>query len=377
MAQYKKRSDGRYQTKIYDAENGKYKYIYAKSVSELKKKELELRNKIDKGIDISSADDTFSQWLERLKKVKKNELTENEYQTFCFRTSYFCEKVGDLPLKSINQQLLQPYINELYTANPSTKRQSSKRTIQRYISALSSVFEYAIENRAFEFNPCKYLKIPKKATTSKRRALSPAERIRVEEYEHRAQPAAMLMMYSGLRRGEATALLWSDIDFVNKTITVNKSYDFKNNELKEPKTEAGTRIVTVPDKLIKYLDTLERKSIYVLTSAQGKMMTNASWQKLWESYILDLNLAYGTSIVKRDKNDPRGQVITIEPFSPHCLRHTFCTIMYEAGIDVLTAQEQMGHSDVKTTLAIYTHLDKQHKKKNISKLNEYLSTGTD
>lgn len=97
MAQYKKRSDGRYQTKIYDAENGKYKYIYAKSVSELKKKELELRNKIDKGIDISSADDTFSQWLERLKKVKKNELTENEYQTFCFRTSYFSKKWAICP----------------------------------------------------------------------------------------------------------------------------------------------------------------------------------------------------------------------------------------------------------------------------------------
>ena len=77
MAQYKKRSDGRYQTKIYDAESGKYKYLYAKSVAELKKKELDLRTKISKGIDLSSADDTFSQWLERLKKVKETELTEN------------------------------------------------------------------------------------------------------------------------------------------------------------------------------------------------------------------------------------------------------------------------------------------------------------
>jgi integrase len=50
--------------------------------------------------------------------------------------------------------------------------------------------------------------------------------------------------------------------------------------------------------------------------------------------------------------------------------------MYEAGIDVLTAQEQMGHSDVKTTLAIYTHLDSQHKKKNVSKLNDYLAEFT-
>lgn len=377
MAQYKKRSDGRYQTKIYDAESQKYKYLYAKTVAELKRKETELRNQIDKGIDISSADDTFSQWFERLKKVKKTELTESEYQTFCFRVSFFCENIGKLPLKSINQQLLQPFVNELFAANPSTGKRTSKRTIQRYISALSSVFEYAIENRASEFNPCKYLKIPKQAKTEERRALSPTERKWIEELEHRAQPAAMLMMYSGLRRGEATALLWSDIDVKNKTITVNKSYDFKNNQIKQPKTKAGIRIVTVPDKLIKYLETLERKSIYVLTTAQGKMMTEDAWKRLWDSYMCDLNLEYGTSIVKRNKFDPRGNIITIEPFTPHCLRHTFCTIMYEAGIDVLTAKEQMGHSDVKTTLAIYTHLDSQHKKKNISKLNEYLSTGTD
>ncbi|MBQ7296450.1 MAG: site-specific integrase [Clostridia bacterium] len=373
----KKRSDGRYRTKVYDAEAQKYRYIYASSVSELKKKETELRNQLAKGIDISSADDSFSQWLERVKRSKKTELTEAEYQTFCFRADYFCEKVGNLPLKSIRQQLLQPYIDKLFEANPSTGRATSKRTIQRYISAVSAVFEYAIENRAAEFNPCQYLKVPKRAKVEERRALSQKERQWVEELEHRAQPAAMLMMYSGLRRGEATALQWSDIDFKNKTITVNKSYDFKNNEIKCPKTEAGVRVVTVPDKLITYLESLEKKSLYVLTTSSGKMMTNSSWQTMWSSYMIDLNLAYGKAIEKRSKSDPRGQIITIEPFSPHCLRHTFCTIMYEAGIDVLTAKEQMGHNDVKTTLAIYTHLDKQHKKKNLSKLNEYLQTGTD
>lgn len=381
MAQYKKRSDGRYQTRVYlgvDENNKKvFKYIYAKSVAELKQKETELRGQKEKGIDIASANDTFSQWLERLKKVKQTELTESEYQTFCFRTAYFCGNVGNLPLNSISQQLLQPFVNELFAVNPSTGKQTSKRTIQRYISAASSVFEYAIENRATEFNPCRYLKVPRNATTEERRALSPAERKWIEDTPHRAQPAAMLMMYSGLRKGEATALQWSDIDFKNNTINVNKSYDFKNDVIKKPKTKAGIRIVSVPAKLIEYLSSLERKSIYVLTTATGKMLTNSSWQKMWDSYMIDLNLKYGLSTVNRNKYDPRGQIITIEPFSPHCLRHTFCTIMYEAGIDVLTAKEQMGHNDIRTTLAIYTHLDSQHKKRNISKLDEYLHTGTD
>ena len=139
---------------------------------------------------------------------------------------------------------------------------------------------------------------------------------------------------------------------------------------------AGIRVVSVPDKLIRYLKTVKRTNLYVLTSASGKMMSDTAWKRLWDSYICDLNLKYGKSIDKRNKYDPKGNEITILPFTPHNLRHTFCTIMYEAGIDVLTAKEQMGHSDVKTTLAIYTHLDSQHKKKNISKMNEYLDLST-
>ncbi|MBR3815101.1 MAG: tyrosine-type recombinase/integrase [Clostridia bacterium] len=381
MATYKKRSDGRYQTRIftgYDSEGKKqFKYIYAKTIPELKKKETELRSQYDKGIDITSVDDTFNQWLQRLLNSRRTELSDSEYRTLSSRAEVFADEVGTLPLKNINQQNLQPIINKIFLENPATGKQTSKRTLQRYISVVSSVFEYAIENRAADFNPCRYLKIPKQAVSGERRALTPTERKWVEEFPHRAQTAAMLMMYSGLRRGEATALLWNDIDFEKKTITVNKSYDFKNNQLKLPKTTAGIRTVSVPDKLIDYLKGLEKKSLYVLTSAQGKMMTNASWQKLWESYMIDLNIQYGNNFIKRNKSDPRGQIITIEPFSPHCLRHTFCTIMYEAGIDVLTAKEQMGHTDVKTTLAIYTHLDSQHKQKNISKLNDYLKTGTD
>lgn len=379
MAKYTKRKDGRYQTRVYlgtDTEGKKqFKYIYASSEKALAKVETEIRNKVEKGIDITTMDDCYSEWLERVKAVKEAELTETEYATFVARASYFLPYFGHLSLKEINQQNIQPAINAVFKCNPTTGKPSAKRTIQRYINALSAVFDYAIQMRATEFNPCKYVIIPRGAETSERRALTVRERQWIEETPHRAQTAAMLMMYSGLRRGEATALLWSDVNLTEKTITVNKSYDFKHNTLKTPKTASGTRVVSIPDKLVAYLQNLEKRSIYVITSASGKMMSDTAWKRLWDSYLCDLDLKYGTSIEKRNKFDPKGHISTIQSFTPHCLRHTFCTIMYEAGIDVLTAKEQMGHSDVKTTLAIYTHLDSQHKKKNVSKLNDYLSEG--
>ena len=376
MPKYTKRKDGRYQTKIYlgldESNKKKYKYLYASSEKELRRLESELLSKLNKGIDIVTADDTYQQWLDRLKAVKETELTESEYDTFVARASYFSKKFGNTPLNEIGQQAVQPVINEVFKCNPTTHKPSAKRTVERYLSAASAVFEYAIENRAVDFNPCRYVKIPKAAKTSERRALTTEERKWVEEMPHRAQLPAMLMMYSGLRKGEVTALLWSDIDFNNKTITVNKSFDFKQCKIKTPKTASGVRVVSVPDKLIDFLKEQPKTSVLVVTGANGQRMTETAWKRLWESYINDLNLKYGKAINKRNKFDPKGNIMTIEPFTPHCLRHTFCTIMYEAGIDVLTAKEQMGHSDVKTTLSIYTHLDKIYKKKNISKLDEYL-----
>lgn len=62
----------------------------------------------------------------------------------------------------------------------------------------------------------------------------------------------------------------------------------------------------------------------------------------------------------------------IDTFTPHQLRHTFCTLMYFAGVDVMTARDQMGHKDISVTLGIYTALDKKFKKKKINRLDTYL-----
>lgn len=181
----------------------------------------------------------------------------------------------------------------------------------------------------------------------------------------------MLLMLSGLRRGEATALTWRDIDFDNSTISVTKSFDFKQRKIKAPKN-GKARTVFVPKLLIDYLRDLPHNSVFVLTSARGTMMTEMAWKRLLESYLYDMNLEYGAFTAPQKKFAPQKVPFVIRPFTLHCLRHTFCSMMYNAGVDVLTAQQQMGHSDVKTTLEIYTHLSQEKKAADISKLNSSL-----
>lgn len=75
-------------------------------------------------------------------------------------------------------------------------------------------------------------------------------------------------------------------------------------------------------------------------------------------------------------NAPTGIPQLLDKFTAHQLRHTYCTMLYLAGVDILTASKLMGHSDVKITLEIYTHLDEKYKRLNIEKFNNYIANDT-
>ena len=105
----------------------------------------------------------------------------------------------------------------------------------------------------------------------------------------------MLMLYSGLRRGEATALTWADTDLENSQITVNKAVYYESNKavVKGPKTEAGKRVVDIPQQLVDYLQSVPKDCFYVLHMKNGAMLSKNAWKSLWESYMNELNRKYG------------------------------------------------------------------------------------
>ena len=97
---------------------------------------------------------------------------------------------------------------------------------------------------------------------------------------------------------------------------------------------------------------------------------------MWDSYLNVLNFRYGNFPEGYDppksRFAPQKIPFVIPKITPHWLRHTFITMMYQAGVDVLTAKEQAGHADIQTTLSIYTHLDRTHKRRQMDKLDEYI-----
>ena len=268
---------------------------------------------------------------------------------------------------------IQQVIDKLAIQNPTTKKPTAKKTLNDIKITAKQIFEFAIVNRVIDYNPANAITIPQKSPQNERRALTDEEIKRIEETPHKAQRASMIMLYSGLRRGELLALKWNDINFKENSISINKAIEFINGKpnIKTTKTTAGNRIIPMPQKLVDFLQSEQKTSIYVCDN-KGGMHTQQSWRCLWDTYILDLDVKYGNAtLIKKDgtvrkktsKYDKYLTGITIDRFTPHYLRHTYATMLYKAGVDVLTAKYLLGHSDIKTTLGIYTHLEDEFAKK--------------
>lgn len=375
---YTKRADGRLQTKMYvGTEYGKpiYKYIYARTYKELETKYNEVKARQNKGLDIMSDKDTFGYWSQIWLRSKKAEVSDKWYNVLKTDINKLDKLFGE-PVTKMRQYMLKDILNEL------ADNGYSQKTLKTVKDIASGIMQMTADERVVDYNVFASIKIPKTQKQSTvsvnselayfdRRALSNAEQQWVLNTTHRAQTAAMIMMYAGLRRGELIPLLWSDIDLDVGTISVNKSVECVNGKLcikTGGKTKAATRTVYIPKILIDYLRQQERKSLLVCTNTRGQMFSDSSWARMWESYLITLDKQYG---VPKDKHTIK--TLSIPRITPHWLRHTFISLMYLAGVDVLTAKEQAGHSDISTTLAIYTHLDEQYKHKNINKLDEYIS----
>ena len=379
-----KRDDGLFQKQVYlgrDEKSGKRicKVVYGRTQKEANDKADEVKLALKKGIDVSPELVTFSQWADRWIKIKKSEISAVRAVVYEANIKHLKAAFGGMDITKIRPANLQDVLIDLSINNPNTGKPMVKKTLSGLKSTALQIFQLAVDNRVMDFNPARSVKIPARDTPAKTRALTDAEQKWITDTPHRAQLAAMIMMYSGLRRGELITLTWNDINLSAGTITVNKAVEIVRGKpvLKDfAKTPSSIRAVNIPNRLVNYLKAQKRQSIYVCVSTQNKMHTQSSWRRMWESYLSDLNIRYGDfspfEKVPTSKFDPAGAPFVIPNINPHWLRHTFCTMLYFAGVDILTAKNQMGHADIKTTLEIYTHLDALHKAKEISKLNTYL-----
>ena len=98
-------------------------------------------------------------------------------------------------------------------------------------------------------------------------------------------------------------------------------------------------------------------------------MTESAYQRAWDSYMSYLNECAGGKMGSGRKQP----VWVMEKFTAHQLRHTYASMLFDAGVDVKSAQKFLGHTDIEVTLSVYTHLSKFKEDTAIDALNAHLN----
>jgi len=350
----KKRPDGRYQISIMVGykENGKprLKVVYGKTQKEVKDKASALRMQYNMGLKIDH-NITISDWADTWVKTYKGNLaykTRKMYEDTI--RIYVTSTIGHMKLRDVKLAHLQKIVND---------NSSKGRTMKILKLTLLQLFDQAIINDLLIKNPAKGIQLPVVELKSVKRALTDEEvdTIKSLEFDAKAKCFVMLLMYTGLRKGEALALTKADIDKENLTINVDKTLVFKVNQSEvkySTKTKSGVRVIPILEPLRKtlfdYMDSIHTD--FIFTSNNGSTLSDTAYRRMWAKF---------------------EKVIGKKDITAHIFRHNFATILYNAGVDIKSAQDILGHSSIQVTMDIYTHLGNQRRTETTEKLNLFLS----
>lgn len=277
---------------------------------------------------------------------------------------------GNVQLRKITTKHIQEYVNLLSCS-------VSPKSTKNYIMLLNVIFNTAIQLQVIPKNAN-----PMVGVIKPKQRKSPVQAYNLEEFNLLLKLAAEdenpdikliidLALLSGIRRGEMAALMWTDVNFDEKYISIDKCRIVVEKEeyTKQPKTDAGIRKIYIPDALV---DTLkEYRKRYVLNKMwHGKEFAD-------KGYVVskpDGNPFTPSGITNNYLRFMKRHAQEIRYLKFHGLRHTYASVLIEQGENPKTVQHNLGHSDVALTLQIYSHSYESAQKKAAENLDKTISS---
>ena len=254
------------------------------------------------------------------------------------------------PINRIETKDVQEFLN--------ARRHLSEKYLQEMLIVIKSIFESARRDGHVRENPAtdKRIVIPSKKKTV-RKALELDEMrdilLSLEKLEEMDRRYMMMLLFTGMRRGEVLGMKWEDVDLKKNVFHIERSVTYpkgKNGyEIGKPKTESGIRDVPISPELMKVLQPM---------GVQG--------------YIIGGEEPITLSVHRRMMERIR-RTIDLHGASPHIFRHSYATLLNDAGASVKTIQAIIGHSDVQTTINRYVHSRDEKKQEAVRSVNEMLA----
>ena len=296
---------------------------------------------------------TFADFVEQVWLPSKINMDEVRTTTIVFHKSmlkiilpYFQGK----QLKEITDKDITKYLDYLRKDYCSAKKKPlAPKSVRHHYCTLNLIFSYAVKLDYIEKNPLAKVDTPK-LVKHKVNALSKAEtQIFIQEIQK--LPLWLKTMYNlllttGIRRGECFGLQWQDVDFINKSIHIERSVTYTSMSgivIGLPKTDAGIREIPLTDGMINLLQEYKSKENAAATAFVFHSETSP-----FDPHHPDFATDHLKKFMKK---------IGLPDMSPHDLRHTCASLLLQSGADIKSVQDILGHADASTTLNFYVKSD--------------------
>lgn len=310
--------------------------------------------------------DLYDQWV----KLYKTTVQESTFvSTEKIFDNHILKQLGNIYLNKLNVSQCQEAVNIWFKEAP--------KTFKRFVFYASKLINYGITMELIKKNPMKKVILPKlERDNSKFTDFYSKNELKVflrdaKEYNFKYFMFFRLLAYSGMRKGECLALEWSDIDFKNKTININKSLASGENNrlyLSPCKNKSSVRLLDMDAQTMEYLKdwrTIQQKEMF----------------KLGMNFLSNDNLVFAntkgtyTVLSKPQRWDNAiCKKYELRHIKVHGFRHTHASLLFDAGVSMKDVKERLGHSDITTTMNIYTHVTKKEAKKTAVSFANYMES---
>lgn len=267
---------------------------------------------------------------------------------------------GELKLDKLSVSYIQGFINDLSKefVHFGTVHSINKRVLQ-----------YGVSLQLIPFNPARDVILPKVVKPDNKAIkfidhndlktlMSYMEKLSNKKYSYYFDYVLYsVLLATGCRFGEAIALTWSDIDFENATIDINKNYNRLVDIVGTPKSKAGFRVISIDQKTVNLLRLYKNR--------QRQLFTDVS-SEAPEVVFATPTRKYQNTAIRQESLDRRLKEIGCPRFTFHAFRHTHASLLLNAGISYKELQYRLGHATLAMTMDIYSHLSKDKEKEAVS-----------
>ncbi len=354
---------------------GKRDVCYASTLEQLREKEREIEKNLMFGVSRTAI--TLCEQIEIYLQTKNNlsQSTKSNYQYY-YEHSIKDNKIGKMKVANIRKSDILLFYKECSNSGYSA---GTIKILQRIIRP---ALQLACDDNVILKNPAEGCTKDYSTELEKKYALTFdeekefLERIQNRPRMKRYYPMYAIMLKTGLRISEIIGLTWDDVNMDIREIDINHQVQWRtvNNEYvlyaSKTKTDAGTRVIPMTDEVYKLF--LEQRKVWFSTTKATDFEVDGYKNFVFVSHVTGKCMNHNNvrrmlrSIVAM--NNDRD--IQLPHISPHILRHTAATRLAESGCDIKVMQYLLGHTDIRTTMRVYNHVDKDRVKRELQKLQK-------